>query len=71
MVYGFVKLSGGHIKVYSEQGHGTAIKIYLPRSDEPAAPAAIAVPGGRETIQVVEDDTLVRDYVVAQLKSLG
>jgi CheY-like chemotaxis protein len=76
MVYGFVKQSGGHIKVYSEEGHGTTIKIYLPRSEEaadaPAAPApAAAVPGGRETILVVEDDALVRDYVVTQLKSLG
>jgi PAS domain S-box-containing protein len=75
MVYGFVKQSGGHIKVYSEQGHGTTIKIYLPRSDEvadaPAVPVAAPVPGGRETILVVEDDALVRDYVVAQLKSLG
>jgi CheY-like chemotaxis protein len=76
MVYGFVKQSGGHIKVYSEGGHGTTIKIYLPRSDDvaavPAAPAAAAaVPCGNETILVVEDDALVRDYVVAQLKSLG
>jgi CheY-like chemotaxis protein len=76
MVYGFVKQSGGHIKVYSEEGHGTTIKIYLPRSDAVAqavaAPAAAAAtPGGAETILVVEDDALVRDYVVRQLQSLG
>jgi PAS domain S-box-containing protein len=76
MVYGFVKQSGGHVKVYSEEGHGTTIKIYLPRSDELAqavAPpaAAAAPPGGAETILVVEDDALVRDYVVRQLESLG
>jgi CheY-like chemotaxis protein len=76
MVYGFVKQSGGHIKVYSEENHGTAIKIYLPRADEAAelqiepAPAT-AVPGGNETILVVEDDALVRDFVIAQLASLG
>ncbi|HMK79043.1 MAG TPA: ATP-binding protein [Xanthobacteraceae bacterium] len=76
MVYGFVKQSGGHIKIYSEVGHGTTIKIYLPRantiSDEPALSAhADDLPGGSETVLVVEDDALVRDYVVAQLKSLG
>ena len=76
MVYGFVKQSGGHIKVYSEVGHGTTIKIYLPRADATAAAAAepaVArrMPGGRETILVVEDDRLVRDYVEAQLTSLG
>ena len=76
MVYGFVKQSGGHIKVYSEVGHGTTIKIYLPRADVTAAaaaePAAASpMPGGRETILVVEDDRLVRDYVEAQLTSLG
>jgi PAS domain S-box-containing protein len=76
MVYGFVKQSGGHIKVYSEEGHGTAIKIYLPRMDDAAepeaAPAEVAPnPGGNETILVVEDDPLVREYVVTQLASLG
>jgi CheY-like chemotaxis protein len=76
MVYGFVKQSGGHIKVYSEEGHGTAIKIYLPRASETAEPLGEAapvspVPFGHETILVVEDDKLVRDYVVTQLGSLG
>ncbi len=75
MVYGFVKQSAGHIMIYSEQGHGTTIKMYLP----PAAgtlPAAEPTPapvveGGHETILVVEDDKLVRDYVLTQLHSLG
>jgi PAS domain S-box-containing protein len=77
MVYGFVKQSGGHIKVYSEVGHGTAIKLYLPRASQNAeAPAQVVthagdLPGGSETVLVVEDDALVRDYVVAQLNSLG
>jgi PAS domain S-box-containing protein len=76
MVYGFVKQSGGHIKVYSEIGFGTTFKLYLPRAD--ALPEQIALdslsPGievGNETILVVEDDPLVRTYVNAQLKSLG
>ena len=75
MVYGFVKQSVGHIKIYSEEGHGTTIKIYLPRADASAAeapePAATLVPGGSEIVLVVEDDTLVRQYVEAQLVSLG
>jgi PAS domain S-box-containing protein len=75
MAYGFVKQSGGHIKIYSEEGHGTTIKIYLPRNSEVTAtsdaPAASEPQGGHETILVVEDDALVRRYVVAQLHSLG
>ncbi|WP_314950577.1 CHASE3 domain-containing protein [Bradyrhizobium cosmicum] len=74
MVYGFVKQSGGHIKIYSEQGHGTTIKLYLPPGEgviEAAVPAAPQAEGGAETIFVVEDDTLVRNFVTAQLQSLG
>jgi len=76
MVYGFIKQSNGHIKIYSEEGHGTTIKLYLPRAGEradeaSAAPAPIAVEGGAETILVVEDDPLVRNYVAAQLTGLG
>jgi PAS domain S-box-containing protein len=74
MVYGFVKQSGGHIKIYSELGHGTSIKLYLPAADGGAdAPVATVVParGTGETILVVEDDALVRGFVIAQLQSLG
>jgi PAS domain S-box-containing protein len=75
MVYGFVRQSGGYIKIDSEVGRGTTVKLHLPRSTEPPAAAVLApppaLPGGHETILVVEDDTLVRDYVVAQLQSLG
>jgi signal transduction histidine kinase len=74
MVYGFVKQSGGHIKIYSEVGHGTSIKLYLPPAQGQAISAqARAAPdsGGSETILVVEDDSLVRSFVVTQLKSLG
>jgi PAS domain S-box-containing protein len=73
MVYGFVKQSGGHIKIDSEEGHGTTFKLYLPRSSESVAPIerqVAAAEGGEETILVVEDDALVRQYVVAQLESL-
>ena len=76
MVYGFVKQSGGHIKIYSEEGHGTAIKLYLPRAGEHVDRLAHETPssailGGKETILVVEDDAMVRSYVTAQLQSLG
>jgi PAS domain S-box-containing protein len=73
MVYGFVKQSGGHIKIDSDEGHGTTFKLYLPRSRESVVPIerpVAAAEGGEETILVVEDDALVRQYVVAQLESL-
>jgi PAS domain S-box-containing protein len=75
MVYGFVKQSAGHIKIYSEEGHGTTIKMYLPPGTGAAVASetafASAIQGGHERILVVEDDKLVRDYVLTQLHSLG
>jgi CheY-like chemotaxis protein len=74
MVYGFVKQSGGHIKIYSEEGHGTTIRLYLPPADgqtEATAPAIVPISGGSETILVVEDDSMVRNFVIAQLHGLG
>ncbi len=75
MVYGFVKQSNGHIKIYSEEGHGTTVRIYLPQATGAAEPAlamnALVVEGGTETILVVEDDNLVRTFVVGQIQSLG
>src|SRR6185436_11375318 len=76
MVFGFVKQSGGHVKIYSEEGHGTSVKIYLPRAtglNQTAAEALVSVDieGGNETVLVVEDDVLVRRYVMTQIQSLG
>lgn len=75
MVYGFVKQSRGHVNIYSEEGQGTTVKIYLPRGDAAedvaVAPRADVEPRGSETILLVEDDELVRSYVEGQLKSLG
>jgi len=75
MVYGFVKQSGGHIRICSEEGNGTTIRLYLPRSDAvalmPNNAAGLILQGGHETILVVEDDVLVRRYVISQLESLG
>jgi len=76
MVHGFVKQSGGHIKIYSEQGEGTTVKMYLPRANGDALPYVEVVDdltmlSGSEHVLVVEDDRLVREHVVQQLKSLG
>jgi CheY-like chemotaxis protein len=78
MVYGFVKQSGGGAAIESAPGRGTKITLYLPRAQE-TTPAAVAgpatdgapLPGGRETILVVEDDPAVRELVTDQLKGLG
>lgn len=76
MVYGFVKQSGGHIRVYSEPGEGTSFKLYFPRAHakiettEPAS-AERGASGGSETILVVEDEELVRRHVLSQLASMG
>ncbi len=75
MAYGFVKQSGGHIRLYSEVGEGTTVRVYLPRSTgtavEPARVKAGALKHGNETILVVEDDAKVRETVVDLLSGLG
>jgi PAS domain S-box-containing protein len=75
MVYGFVKQSGGHLKIHSKEGQGTTIKLYLPRVDRRASAAdlapAVPMDAGKETILVVEDDPMVRNYVIAQLRGFG
>jgi PAS domain S-box-containing protein len=78
MVYGFVKQSGGHLKIYSEIGHGTTVSLFLPRAEagsEDVKPLRstntipIAIDG--EVILVVEDDELVRKYALRVLSALG
>jgi len=75
MVYGFIRQSGGYIRIYSEPGHGTTIRLWLPRATIDAVPEAAspvaAVPRGDEAILVVEDDPDIRRIVVAQLAGLG
>ena len=75
MVYGFVKQSGGHIKIYSEIGSGTSVKIYLPRSvDAEELPPNLPydyLAGGSETILLVEDDDDVRITAANLLADLG
>ncbi|HEX9590991.1 MAG TPA: response regulator, partial [Bradyrhizobium sp.] len=75
-VYGFVKQSGGHVKIYSEVGEGTTIKIYLPRSDVAAGAVResnlpVVGSSGSETILVVEDEADVRSYLVETLEDLN
>ena len=75
MVYGFVKQSGGHAKIYSEPGHGTTVRFYLPRvmaeEDNVVAAEPLDAGGGTETILVVEDDEGVRLTVTEMLRELG
>ncbi len=77
-VFGFIKQSGGHVKLYSELGQGTTVKLYLPRhagaaeaatatAEAPAAPSA----DRRHKILVVEDDELARTYGTDTLRELG
>jgi len=79
-VYGFVKQSGGHLKLYSELGSGTTVKIYMPRYIGPPPAAAVDRPGERwaqaergsgETVLLVEDDDDVREFTVGALAQLG
>jgi signal transduction histidine kinase/DNA-binding response OmpR family regulator/PAS domain-containing protein len=75
MVYGFVKQSGGHVKIYSEVGQGTTVKMYLPRAnsaEDVVTPVETGpVAGGTETVLVAEDDDAVRATAVEMLTELG
>jgi CheY-like chemotaxis protein len=77
MVYGFAQQSGGAVKLYSEPGRGTTVRIYLPRAADFDAQVSESkhdertIPRGDETVLVVEDDAQVRQYVVRQLRLLG
>ncbi|MDB5643871.1 MAG: hybrid sensor histidine kinase/response regulator [Hyphomicrobiales bacterium] len=77
-VYGFVKQSGGHVKVYSEPGQGTTVKVYLPRllgavSEQESAETSSELPLGesQEVILVVEDEPAVRQFSIDALTELG
>jgi len=76
MVHGFIKQSGGYTKIYSEPGHGTTVRIYLPRAlcgaiSEPDSIRTETLPRGEEAILVVEDNEGIRALAVEQLQSLG
>ncbi|WP_321858752.1 PAS domain S-box protein [Paraburkholderia tropica] len=75
MAYGFVSQSHGHLRIYTEEGHGTTVKVYLPRTLDEVAAVPDRQPamqgGGTETILVVEDDPLVLSTAVEMLSELG
>jgi CheY-like chemotaxis protein len=75
MIHGAVSQNGGRVEVYSELGHGTSFKIYLPRTSGTPTPAEVAAlrttPRGEERILVVEDDERVRLLTVRLLSRLG
>ena len=74
-VYGFVKQSGGHVRLYSESGEGTTVKIYLRRllsaTQEETTVGPVPDGNGKETVLVVEDDAKVREYSAELLRELG
>jgi PAS domain S-box-containing protein len=76
MVYGFAKQSDGHVSIYSEQGLGTTVRIYLPRVGAEHSPADALesedpAPRGHETILIAEDDPFVRSSVILRVEALG
>jgi CheY-like chemotaxis protein len=79
-VHGFVRQSGGHLKIYSQPGHGTTVKLYLPRHHGEAVDSEVGVaaaaqagppPGKGEVVLVVEDDDRVRHVSADALRELG
>jgi PAS domain S-box-containing protein len=78
MIYGFARQSEGHVRIYSEIGHGTTVKLYLPRyqgamEEAAAAAASGSLPNARagETVLVIEDEDSVRELVIEVLNDLG
>ena len=77
MVFGFVKQSGGHVKIYSEPGEGTTVRLYLPRavgaevSARQRTGTPVQLPRGSGTVLVVEDEPAVREIAIAILGDLG
>lgn len=78
MTFGYVKQVGGHLKIYSEVGHGTVVKIYLPRTGAAAAAEALdkpalaaRSPGDGPVVLVVEDDPVVREFTGSACREIG
>jgi signal transduction histidine kinase/CheY-like chemotaxis protein len=78
MTFGYVKQIGGHLKIYSEMGRGTTVKLYLPRAVAESAAAAevapvhaTAAPGSGPVVLVVEDDPVVREFAISACREIG
>jgi CheY-like chemotaxis protein len=76
MVYGFVKQSSGHIRIYSEPGHGTSVHLYLPVADQATTAASETAaspvaPPGRGTVLVVDDEADLLEVAVTYLEAMG
>lgn len=77
MTYGYIKQIGGHLKIYSEIGHGSTVKIYLPRTQAESgagtelATAVSVAAGAGPVVLVVEDDPVVREFAVAACRECG
>jgi signal transduction histidine kinase/CheY-like chemotaxis protein len=78
MTFGYVKQIGGHLKIYSEMGQGTTVKLYLPRATAEgataaaeSAPHATAVAGSGPVVLVVEDDPVVREFAISACREIG
>jgi signal transduction histidine kinase/CheY-like chemotaxis protein len=77
MTYGYIKQIGGHLKIYSEVGHGSTVKVYLPRTQAESgaspelAPSVNAIAGAGPVVLVVEDDPVVREFAVAACRECG
>ena len=77
MTYGYIKQIGGHLKIYSELGHGSTVKVYLPRTQAESgtpseiAPAVSVAAGAGPVVLVVEDDPVVREFAVAACRECG
>jgi CheY-like chemotaxis protein len=78
MIYGFARQSGGAVRIYSEVGQGTTIKLYLPRhrgdirdDSHPDAPIPVQAHERNEVVLVVEDEAIVRELIVDVLRDLG
>ncbi len=77
MAFGFAKQSRGHLKIYSEEGHGTTVRLYLPKVQQRVAPAAPAMSVDQRTglrglhVLVIEDNKQLRQVICNQVESLG
>jgi CheY-like chemotaxis protein len=78
MVYGFVRQSGGQVRIRSDSGHGTTVELYFPRSDnagtrreDEVAEHGATLASNGETVMIVDDESIIRSLVAEELEDLG